>query len=196
MRNFSVFIFCLCLVLAIQGSEKVETHQELLDKYTNPLAIALDVTPSEAAAHGEDISVLMSDATKQELGVSLGTKIASKIVTSVVANVAGSVAGAVLGGFISIMGFIGDAVQRDKCKLRCCPKKNLPSVWGCKYQGRSTCNGHYADYPGHGDHACWWNKKENRCEAGMVCRDKTFNGFALVGSVCPPCPKQTAVEPQ
>ena len=25
---------------------------------------------------------------------------------------------------------------------------------------------------------------------GMVCRDKTFNFFALVGSVCPPCPKE------
>lgn len=102
--------------------------------------------------------------------------------------VAGPIGGAVLGGVTMALGFIGDAVQRDKCKLRCCPNKGLSGSWACKYQSKRSCNGFYSDYPGHGDHACWWNEAEGRCETGVVCRDKTFNFFALFGSLCPPCP--------
>jgi hypothetical protein len=72
----------------------------------------------------------------------------------------------------------------------------LKRSWACKYQTKETCNGFYSDYPGHGDHACWWNMALQRCEVGVVCRDKTFNFFALVGSTCPKCPDRPCTEPQ
>eukprot|EP01080_Neovahlkampfia_damariscottae_P008955 gene8955-904_t len=170
----SGIMICFLLLCVVKTEEVFETKEQLLEKYTNSLAKALDVTPFEAINSGEDVSVLINfDSSKKDLGAQIGAKLATKIVTTVVSNVVGSVAGAVLGGFVSVMGFIGDAVQRNKCKLRCCPKHGLPTVWGCKYQ-----------------------TKQNRCEAGMVCRDNTFNAFALFGSVCPKCPKEKAVEPQ
>jgi hypothetical protein len=55
--------------------------------------------------------------------------------------VAGPIGGAVVGGVTMALGFIGDAVQRDKCKLRCCPNKGLKGSWACKYQSQRTCNG-------------------------------------------------------
>jgi hypothetical protein len=129
-----------------------------------------------------------------------GAQIAGDVATKIVSQVAkigiGGAASFIVSGITTVLGFVGDAVQRDKCKLICCPKENLPSVWGCKYQNRETCMGYYADYPGHGDHACWWNEKLNRCEVGNACRDRTFNFFSLFGSVCPPCDKCPSTEPQ
>jgi len=56
--------------------------------------------------------------------------------------------------------------------------------------------GFYSDYPGHGDHSCWWNNASNRCEVGGVCRDKTFSFFELFGSHCPACQDCPQSEPQ
>jgi len=123
-------------------------------------------------------------------------EISKKIATKVATFIGGEIAGEIVGGITTILGFIGDAVQRDKCKLGCCPAKNLAGSWACKYQSKSTCNGHYSDYPGHGDHACWWNDVLNICEIGVACRDQTFNFFALFGSVCPSCSTCPDPEPQ
>jgi hypothetical protein len=136
------------------------------------------------------------NGSPSDQAAAIAGQIAAKAAARAASMVAGSTAGAVVGGVTAILGFIGDAVQRDKCKLGCCPPRNLKGSWACKYQSKATCNGHYSDYPGHGDHACWWNEKLNRCEVGIVCRDKTFNFFALVGSVCPPCPNDPVSEPQ
>jgi hypothetical protein len=99
----------------------------------------------------------------------------------------GSGVGAAAGALFDLLKMIGDEVQKNKCQLKCCPKNNLAGSWACKYQTYETCNGSYSDYPGRGDHACWWNSLLQRCETGKVCRDKTFNWFSLFGSVCPPC---------
>jgi hypothetical protein len=109
----------------------------------------------------------------------IGGKIAGKIASRVAGMAFGAPASAVVGGLTLALGFIGDFVQRDKCKLLCCPTENLRGSWACKYQGEKTCEGSYSDYPGHGDHACWWNKEAQRCEVGQTCRDKTFNFFAV-----------------
>lgn len=118
----------------------------------------------------------------------VGTRIATQIASRIAMAAAGPIAGAALGGLTFALGMIGDAVQKHKCMLRCCPKKGLSGSFACKYQPRHTCVGYYSDYPGSGDHACFWNEEKGVCEVGLICRDKTFNFFALVGSVCPPCP--------
>lgn len=126
----------------------------------------------------------------------LAGEVGKKIAAAVGEEIVGEIAGPIIGVVTTVLGFIGDAVQRDKCKLRCCPPNNLKGSWACKYQNKQTCNGSYSDYPGHGDHACWWNEALGRCETGNACRDKTFNFFSLFGSTCPPCSECPPTEPQ
>ena len=118
---------------------------------------------------------------------------AKKMATKLVTSAFGGPAGMVFSGVITALGFIGDAVQREKCMLPCCPHENLAASWSCKYQkDEASCKNSYSNYPGHGDHACFWNPAEDRCEAGPPCRDQTFNGFQLVGSSCGACPNDRA----
>ena len=150
----------------------------------------------KAGPVGKVAGVLGGGGSAGDKAKAIATQVGIKVATRVVSMVAGSTVGAAFGGLTAILGLIGDAVQRDKCKLGCCPPRNLKGSWACKYQNKASCDGHYSDYPGHGDHACWWNEHFNRCEVGITCRDKTFNFFALVGSICPPCPKDPVSEPQ
>jgi len=132
----------------------------------------------------------------KEAAIKAFQKISTKVGTELVKAVIGSEFAPIVNILTSFLGFIGDLVDRDKCKLLCCPPEGLPSTWACKYQDKAHCNGHYSDYPGHGDHACWWNNQTGRCEVGMVCRDKTFSFFELFGSKCPPCQDCPQSEPQ
>ena len=65
--------------------------------------------------------------------------------------------------------YIATLLNRDKCSLACCPSHGVQGSYGCKYQtDPETCKNSYSDYPGHGDHSCWWNAAEKRCEVGLV----------------------------
>jgi len=140
------------------------------------------------------------DNCQGQPGVDVAGQVAGEVGTKIASQVAklalGSAGGLIISGLTTVLGFIGDQVQRDKCKLGCCPPNNLAGSWACKYQNKQTCNGSYSEYPGHGDHACWWNDALNRCETGIACRDKTFNFFSLFGSVCPKCQQCPKADPQ
>jgi hypothetical protein len=68
----------------------------------------------------------------------------------------------------------------------------LGSDRACEKQGRDRCNGFYSNYPGQGDHACFWDEKEGKCYGGQKCRDKTFSFWQLTGVSCGPCVDVTA----
>jgi hypothetical protein len=76
-------------------------------------------------------------SSKSDIAAQVG-KVAGKVASKVASAVFGPMGGAVVGGITMALGFIGDA----------------------------------------------------------VCRDKTFNFFALVGSTCPKCPDRPCTEPQ
>jgi hypothetical protein len=60
-----------------------------------------------------------------DLAAQIGGQIAAKVASKAASMAFGSVGSAVIGGITIALGFIGDAVQRNKCKLGCCPPENL-----------------------------------------------------------------------
>ena len=180
---------CLALASLMLFSPSRWAHAQQADEAAPAPKKAAKQLPGKLGALGKG-------GNKGDQAAAIAGQVAAKVAARAATMVGGVTAGAIVGGLGLILGFIGDAVQRDKCKLGCCPPKNLKGSWACKYQTKATCNNHYSDYPGHGDHACWWNQARNRCEVGITCRDKTFNFFALVGSLCPPCPNEPVSEPQ
>ena len=64
----------------------------------------------------------------------VGTRVATQIASRIAMAAAGPIAGAALGGITLALGMIGDAVQKHKCKLRCCPSKGLKGSFACKVQ--------------------------------------------------------------
>jgi hypothetical protein len=63
-------------------------------------------------------------SSKSDIAAQVGGKVAGKVASKVASAVFGPMGGAVVGGITMALGFIGDAVQRNKCKLGCCPKKD------------------------------------------------------------------------
>jgi hypothetical protein len=86
------------------------------------------------------------------------------------------------------LSMIGNAVEAKKCALLCCPKTGTGNDRGCEKQStQAACTGKYSNYPGQGDHACFWDPLERKCFAGAKCRDKTFSGWQVFGASCGPC---------
>jgi hypothetical protein len=85
---------------------------------------------------GKTVSKANQDKTKNDfcdlkrggeadLAAQIGGQIAAKVASKAASMAFGSVGSAVIGGITIALGFIGDAVQRNKCKLGCCPPENL-----------------------------------------------------------------------